>query len=105
MTYQPWYAGQNYPLLQISLNLDSKPDDITGLVAGNFAMVIRNTNTNTDTAGTGTFAIVSNYPAVVTYGFSAGDVTTAGTYQLIIKATFGVGIKPYDPIPFTLTAI
>lgn len=102
MGTQPWYKGQTVPALQITLTLDSGPEDLTGLVAGNLAMTIR---TNTDTAGTGTFAILSTKPAVVTYQFSSGDVTTPGVYQLIVKATFPSGLKIYDPIGFTITDI
>lgn len=105
MAVTPWYVGQTAPALQITLNTDSGQDNITGLVAGNFAMVLRNTGTGSDTNGTGTFVILNASPAVVSYAFSSGDVTTAANYQLIIKATFPTGIKVYDPILFTLTAI
>lgn len=105
MAVTPWYTTQTAPALQISLNTDSGQENITGLVAGNFALVIRNTSNNTDANGTGTFAILNANPAVVTYSFSSGDVTTAGNYQLIIKATYPSGTKVFDPVPFTITAI
>ncbi len=105
MAITPWYVGQTAPALQITLNTDSGSDNVTGLVAGNFAMVLRNTGTNSDSNGTGTFVIVNANPAIITYAFSSGDVTTAGSYQLIVKATFPSGVKIYDPISFTLTTI
>lgn len=105
MGLTPWYIGQTYPALQITLATDAGPDNITGLVASNFALVIRNTGNNSDANGTGTFVVVNAYPALITYTFSSADVTTAGTYQLIFKATFPSGVKIFDPIPFTLTTI
>src|SRR5438094_8951020 len=105
MSVTPWYTTQTAPALQITLNTDSGPDTITGLVAGNFTMVLRNTGLGSDTNGTGTFAIVSANPAIVTYSFSSGDVTTAGSYSLIVKAVFASGTKIYDGVPFTITEI
>lgn len=110
MGYQPWYVGDTYPALQIPLNVDGTADNITSLTANSFTMTLRNTGVSpaVDTTGTGTFTIVTSNPAVITYQFSIADVTTAGIYLLIIKATFpggGGGIAIYDPVAFTLTAI
>ncbi len=108
MGYQPWYTGDTFPALTIPLNVEGSPDNITGLTTGSFAATMRRLDLqpNTDTPGTGTFTIVTANPAVITYQFSPGDVATAGTYSIFIKATFpnpGGGIAVYDPIPFTLT--
>lgn len=109
MGYQPWYTGCTYPAIQIPLNVEGSPDNITALNTSNLAMILRNTGTAppTDATGTGTFTIVTSNPALITYQFSSGDVASAGSFQLIIKATFpggGGGVAVYDPITFTITA-
>lgn len=58
-----------------------------------------------DTTGTGTFAIVTANPAVVTYTFSAADVAQSFSGQLIIQAQFTPsGLAIYDPVNFVITA-
>jgi hypothetical protein len=105
MGLSPWYVGQTYPALQITLNNDSGSDNVSGLAPSNFTLILRNLGTTSDTTGTGTFVIVNANPAIVTYAFSSSDVATAGSYLLILKVTFPSGLKVYDPVPFTLTAI
>ena len=112
MGFQPWYATQVYPALQIPLNTDSAPDNITGLTASNLTMILRNISltTPTDTTGAGTFTIVTANPAVVNYQFNILDVNVTQTtnFLLIVEAVFpgaGGGKAVYDPFPFTITAI
>lgn len=103
MAYQPWPKGQTYPALKIPLNVEGNADDITNLVTTNFTMILRNTGVApaSDTIGTGTFAIVTASPAVITYTLSASDVASVWTGSLLVKAVFsGGGIAIYDAIPF-----
>jgi hypothetical protein len=105
MGYQPWYATQTYPAWQIPLNVESTPDTITGLTATAFTMIFHEPGV-ADTVGTGTFAIVTASPAIVTYTPSAADVANVFNGELIVKAAFAAGsIAVYDPIPFVVTAI
>lgn len=107
MAYQPWYQLQTYPALQIPLNVESTPDNITGMSPSNFTMILRNTAVAPaiDTTGTGTFTIVTSNPAVVTYTFSTADVASTFSGVLFIRAVFpGGGIAVYDPVSFVITA-
>lgn len=107
MGYQPWYAHDTYPAIQIPLNVEGVADNITGLTAANLKMIIRNLSAATDQTGTGTFTIVTSNPAVVNYQFSDADTTFGQNCALFIAATFpgaGGGVAYYDPIPFTFTA-
>lgn len=105
MGYQPWYKLDTFPALQIPLFVESNPDNITGLAANNFTMVLRNTATGTpvDTTGTGTFIIVTSNPAVIQYQFSAADVANTFSGFLSVRAQFPTGLAVYDPIAFTIT--
>lgn len=106
MAYQPWYIGQTYPALQITLNIDGATDNITGLLTSAFTMIFHNTAVSpaTDTTGTGTFAVVTANPAVVTYTFSTADVAAAFNGQLFVKAVFVAGgTAVYDPISFQIS--
>ncbi len=110
MGYQPWYTTCTYPALRINLSVDGVNDDITGLSTGNLSMILRNVGVAppTDAAGTGTFAIVTASPAVITYQFSSGDVASAGSFELIVKAVFpggGGGTAVYDPVAFAITQV
>ncbi len=105
MAISPWYVGQTDPPLTITLNLDSGAENLTGVQASQLSMTFRNTNGTFDTSGTGTFAITTANPAVITYTLSANDVANPGTFSLIIKKTTSSGVKIYDPISFTLTAV
>jgi hypothetical protein len=105
--FQPWYQHQTYPAISIPLNVEGSADNITGLTVNSFKMVIRNLATNTDTTGTGTFAITTSTPAVVTYQFSDADTLVGTNTNLIVEATFpgaGGGNAVYDPISFPFTA-
>jgi hypothetical protein len=106
--YQPWYQGDTYPALQIPLNVEGNADNITGLTASSFTMILRNTGgaNPVDTVGAGTFTIVTSSPAVVDYTFSPNDVATVWSGYLVVKAVFpGGGVAIYDPIAFSITAI
>lgn len=105
MGYQPWYRRDNFPALQIPLFVESNPDNITGLAANNFTMVMRNTATGTpsDTTGTGTFIIVTSNPAVIQYQFSTADVANTFSGFLIVMAQFPTGLAVYDPIAFVIS--
>ena len=111
MATQPWYAGDTFPAIPIALNVDGVADNITGLTTSSFQMIIRNTATNTDTIGTGTFANLVANPASISYQFSVADTNVATSTQLIIKATFPAGggnlsgTAIYDPVPFVFTAV
>lgn len=110
MGYQPWYTTDTYPALRIALTVDGVNDDITGLATGDFTMILRNVGVAppTDTTGTGTFVIITASPAVITYQFSTGDVASAGSFELVVKAVFGGaggGTAVYDPVAFTITQI
>lgn len=100
MPLNPWKTTQQAPLWTITLNTDSGADNITGLVAGNFSMIFKQTsqgaNQGVETTGTGTFAIVTANPAVITYQVSVTDVTNAGTYAVTVWATFSNGPKPWE---------
>lgn len=111
MSVQPWYVGCTFPAIPIALNVDGATDNITGLTAASFKMIIRNLATNTDTTGTGTFAITTANPAVITYQFSVADTNVATSTELIIEATFPAGSGSlsgngiYDPVQFTFTPV
>lgn len=109
MGVQPWYQHCIYPAIPISLNVEGNADNITGLTAASFTMVIRNLATNTDTTGTGTFTVTTANPAVISYQFSDADTMVATSVQLIVEAVFPAGGGSlsgkaiYDPVPFTFT--
>jgi len=110
MGYQPWYVGCTYPALAIPLNTDSAPDNIGSVPVANFSMTIRNLGVTppTDTAGSGTFTIVTTNPAVVDYQFSTTDVANGGSFALIVEAVVpgtGGGKAVWDPFPFAITTI
>ena len=110
MGYQPWYVGQTYPAWQIPLNVETLPDNITGVDLTTFTMTFRNTNSqniSTDVAGTGQFFLVTASPAVVSYKPSPSDVANPFSGTLIVKATFpgsNGGEAVWDPITFAITA-
>lgn len=107
MGYQPWYQKQTYPALQLLLNVEGNPDNITGLAPTAFGLILRNTSVSpvTDLIGTGTFTIVTANPAVVTYTFSAADVAQPFSGLLIVTAQFTpTGLAVWDPIAFVITA-
>jgi hypothetical protein len=107
MGYQPWYVKQTYPLLQIPLNVESTPDNITGMVPANFTLVLRNTTVAppVDANGVGVFQIVTYSPAVITYQFDPRDVAAVFSGVLFVEAVFpGGGIAVYDPVAFAITA-
>lgn len=105
MGIQPWYTTQTYPALTIPLYVETVPDNIASLGSGQFSMIMR-PNSGSDIPGTGTFNVVANNPAVVTYTFSTADVASAFTGELIVKATFpNGGIAVYDPLSFSVSAI
>ena len=112
MAFQPWYAHQTYPAISIPLNVEGAADNITGLTGGvsgqpgcSFTMVIR--SGNVDTNGTGTFAITTSNPALITYQFTDADTLVGTGCNLFVEAVFpgaGGGKAVYDPIAFTFTA-
>ena len=99
----PWYTGQTSPVLDILLNNDGGPENITGLIASNFALSIQSV-LGVDQTGAGTFSIVATNPAEIHYAVNAADVTTKGTYNAFVKATFPDGVRIYDPIIWTIIA-
>ena len=106
MAFQPWYAHQTYPAISIPLNVEGSADNITGLTFSSFTMIIRNLATNTDTTGTGTFAVTTSNPALITYQFSDADTLVGTACSLFVEAVFpggGGGKAVYDPISFTFT--
>ena len=106
MGFQPWYQHQTYPAISIPLNVEGAADNITGLTAASFSMIIRNLANNTDTTGTGTFTVTTTNPAVITYQFSDADTLAGTNCNLIVKANFPgppAGVAVYDPISFTFT--
>ena len=106
MGFQPWYQHDTYPAIQIPLNVEAVADNITGLTAASFTMVIRNLSAATDQTGTGTFTVVTTNPALVSYQFSDADTMFGTNCELFIEAIFpgaGGGKAIYDPIPFTFT--
>lgn len=108
MAFQPWYQHDTYPPLPITLNVEGNADNITGLTAASFTMIIRDTVAKVDTTGTGTFVVTGSNPASVTYQFSDADTLVGASCQLIIEAIFpgtGGGKAVYDPIAFNFTAI
>ena len=106
MGYQPWYQHDTYPAINIPLNVEAAADNIAGMTAASFKMVIRDVSAATDRTGTGTFTVVTSNPAVVSYQFSDADTTFGLNCALIVEAVFpgaGGGNAVYDPIPFTFT--
>ncbi len=107
MGYQPWYQHNTFPAIQIPLNVEAIADNITGLTASSFTMIIRDLSAATDRTGTGTFAVITSNPAVVSYQFSDADTTFGLNCELFIEAVFpgaGGGKAVYDPVPFAFTA-
>lgn len=100
MSLNPWKVTQQAPLWTITLTTDSGADNITGLTAGSFSIIFKQTSNGPgqgqETTGTGTFAIVTANPAVITYQVSVADVTNAGTYLVTVWATFSNGPKPWE---------
>ncbi len=104
-SYQNWYQGATFPAWTIPLATDSANDNITGISTGQIS-VIFHPNSGSDFTGTGTVAITTANPAVITYTPSTTDVANAFNGQLFVKAIFpGGGIAIYDPISFVITAI
>ncbi|SRR5258708_896503 len=107
--YQAWYTSDTFPSWQIPLNAGGAPDNLTGVTISNFTMIFRTLN-NVDTTGTGTFTVMSTYPAVVLYKPSVADVAAAFTGNIIIKALYPpsnstADLVVWDPIAFTITAV
>jgi hypothetical protein len=85
--------------------VESTADNITGITTGQITLIFH-PNTGADFNGTGTVAITTANPAVITYTPSTGDVASVFNGTIFVKAIFpGGGIAIYDPIPFTITAI
>ena len=85
----PWIQGALHPAWLFLWRLpDGSMKDLTGLVAGNFSLVLHPINSaGSDITGGGTFTIIS-VAGQVQYQPVANDVATAGIYQLILIATF-----------------
>ena len=111
MGFTPWYQHQTFPAISIPLNVEGAADNIgssgLNIPVANFSMVIRDLARNQDTAGTGTFAIVTASPAVVSYQFSDADTLVGTNTELFVEAIVpgvGGGKIVYDPIAFPFTA-
>lgn len=111
MAYQPWYRGQTYPAIQFPLNVEGNPDNITGVSTGNIKIILRNTSVAppVDTTGTGTVAIITTNPALISYTFSPADVSQVFNGFLFIEVVFpgssgpGTNQAIYDPVAFAIT--
>lgn len=105
MAYAPWYQFQTFPALQIPLATDSGNDNITSITTSQITLIFH-PSTGADWNGSGTVAIVTANPAVITYTLSTADVAAAFSGKIYVKAIFpGGGIAIYDPINFAITAI
>lgn len=96
MPISPWHEGQLAPLWSISLITDAGPDNINGITSGACAISFLNVATGVKTSGVGSFAIVQNYPAIVSYQLASADVATTGTYSVTLTIQFSNGPKSYD---------
>ncbi len=113
MAITPWYVGQLSPAWVISLVPDKGVVNISGLVTGNFSLLIRNIGTATgagsETSGLGTFSaitaavttmvddelqIISH--ASVQYQLASADVVVASKYHLFVIVNFVNGPEPFD---------
>jgi predicted alpha/beta superfamily hydrolase len=75
------------------------------LSGATLALIIHNTQTNTDTAGAGAWTITNAAGGLATYAWASADSATPGTYLLYIKATYGGGGVAFaDPIPWQVNA-
>ena len=100
MPITPWTQNNLAPAWVISLVPDSGVVNVSGLVAGNFSLRIRNNNSGVETTGAGTFSNITAAsgatPAQVTYQPAAADVATLGTYTLWVDVTFSNGVESFS---------
>jgi hypothetical protein len=88
MGISPWYVGQVLPLWQITLTPDTGTSDVTGLYSSAFTMRFINTLTSAEIVGEGTFSIIQANPAIVQYQLATSDVTTPGTYTVLVEVDY-----------------
>lgn len=108
-----WYTGQTAPIWDIPLALDNNlQEDLTGVSAGNFTLIFRNTNRTPpiDIVGTGTLTIKSINPGELLYKPSAADVANPFSGEIVITANFPPSNTTadqvvYDPVPFVIAAV
>lgn len=95
MAITPWYQGDTVPAWTIPLVLDTGVFNTSLLSPSNFALLIRNTDTNVETTGTGVFSSLTaasgSTPAQIAYAPSTTDTSTPGNYALFIAVTYPSG--------------
>ncbi len=112
----PWYVGKTAPAWTIALVPDSGVFGIGGLSPANFSLLIKNTDTGTETAGQGTFsnlvaAVVNPVTGAITaptsihYQLAAGDVATPGNFMVSVIITLSADQALYGPTPWEILPV
>lgn len=104
MGVSPQYVGRYGRPWKINLNTDSGADNLSGLIAANIAVTLRNLSANppVDAVSSGLIVISSANPAQIIWQPTANDFANHGSFAAIVTATFSTGPVDYDPIPFTI---
>ena len=104
MGVSPQYVGRYGRPWKINLNTDSGADNISGLLAANIAVTVRNLSASppVDAVSTGTITIAGQNPAQIIWQPTANDFANHGSFAAIVTVTFPTGPVDYDPIFFTI---
>ena len=109
MGISPWYktSTPTAPTWTISLVPDSGYLNVSGLVVGNFSLLLHNLDTGVETTGQGTFSNITAAvvvqsgsqtivvsPASVQYQHNVADVVV-GRYRCFVLITFSNGVEPF----------
>lgn len=79
----PWLAGATDPQWVLTLVDNTGAEvNLSGISPSNCALMFRNQRTGQETPGAGSFVITTAASGIITYTLAAGDVATAGTYDL-----------------------
>lgn len=106
--YQPYYVGHTFGYWRLPLTVGTSPENLTGVDITKFTLYFK-APSGAETAGTGTFTLLSAYPGIVLYKPSVADVSTTFTGTLVIKALYPpsgttADQAVFDPIPWVITA-
>lgn len=86
MSLQPAVEGARHTAQTITF---ARADEATqNLTDATITATIRDVRTGIETAATGTFTLVTATSGIFSWAYSAGDVATAGQYQVQFKATY-----------------
>lgn len=73
------------------IDTGNNPINLTGVLATNINLVLRDFRTGMKKAGTGTFTIISAVAGQISYAWTALDTATTGNYRISFQVTFPSG--------------